>query len=334
MNTPPSPVVDPCVRRFRADVLRGLRAPVKSLPCKYFYDRAGSELFEQITQLDEYYLTRTERAIMARHAAEMAALLGRRCLLIEYGSGSSVKTRLLLDHLEEPAGYVPIDVSADQLHRSADALAAEYPAIEVLPLGADFTRALTLPTPRRSPARQVVYFPGSTIGNFAPPDAIRLLRRTARRCDAVLLGADLRKDAATIEAAYNDARGVTAAFNRNLLVRINRELGADFDLEQFAHCAFFNTAEGRIEMHLVSQRDQTVRLGRDAFFFGAGESIHTENSYKYTPAELRTLAATAGFTIAGAWTDDVTPFSVLYLTNQSRKHERRKHEEGRGETGP
>ena len=223
----------------------------------------------------------------------MAELLGRRCLLIEYGSGSSVKTRLLLRRLQEPAGYVPIDVSGDWLRQCGRALAAEFSDLEVLPLAADFTRPLRLPTPRRRPSRRAVYFPGSTIGNFTPEEAVGLLRRTARLVGAggaLLLGADLRKDPAVIEAAYNDRRGVTAAFNRNLLVRINRELGADFVPERFAHRAHYDPVEGRVEMHLVSLADQEVYVGRARFSFAAGESIHTENSYKYDLPGLRRIA--------------------------------------------
>jgi dimethylhistidine N-methyltransferase len=305
----------PALSGFAADVLRGLAAPQKSLPCKYFYDAAGSELFEEITRLDEYYPTRTELAIMERHAAEMAALLGERCLLVEYGSGSSTKTRLLLDQLCDPVAYVPVDLAAEQLGRSARALAADYPAVEVLPLLADFTCPLRLPVPRRRAARRVVYFPGSTIGNFAGEEAVALLRRTARLCGrngGLLLGADLRKDVAILEPAYNDRRGVTAAFNLNLLARINRELGGDFVLEQFEHWAFFNATAGRIEMHLVSRCDQWVRVAGAAFSFAAGETIHTENSYKYTFTELHDLAAAGGFAPPRVWTDDGQLFSVLF----------------------
>jgi dimethylhistidine N-methyltransferase len=303
--------------RFRADVIRGLRAPRKYLPCKYFYDNIGSELFEKITRLPEYYPTRTESALMALQAVEMADLLGRRCLLAEYGSGSSAKTRLLLDHLREPAGYVPIDVSGEHLLRSARALAADYPALEVLPLCADFTGPLRLPAPRVRPARTVVYFPGSTVGNFTPPEAAALLRRTAQLCGpggALLLGADLRKEPRVIEEAYNDEQGVTAAFNINLLARINRELGADFDLDQFAHRAFFDAALGRIEMHLVSRRDQRASVGGEAFFFAEGESIHTENSYKYTLRDLYEMAEAGGFEVGRVWTDPLAYFSVSYLS--------------------
>jgi dimethylhistidine N-methyltransferase len=310
----------PCDRQFRADVLRGLRGRVKELPSKYFYDVAGSELFERITELEEYYLTRTELSIMERHTPEMADLLGPRCLLIEYGSGSSTKTRLLLDHLREPIGYVPIDLSAEHLRRSAEALAAQYPEFEVLPLCADFTQPLQLSMPRRQAARRVVYFPGSTIGNLRPDETVALLRQTARLCGpggGLLLGADLQKDPSVLDAAYNDERGVTAAFNLNLLQRINRELEADFVLGQFVHHAFFNAVEARIEMHLVSRRDQWVHVGSEAFFLAEGESIRTEYSYKYRIPDLRSLAEAGSFALERNWTDDRRYFSVLYFTAQS-----------------
>jgi len=309
-------VFQDATRQFRADVLRGLFAPQKELPCKYFYDEVGSALFEQITELDEYYPTRTELAIMEQHASEMAALLGPRCLLIEYGSGSSLKTRHLLERLRDPAGYVPIDVSGEFLSHSARALGEEYPDIEVLPLCADFTRPLGVPACRNPGARRVVYFPGSTLGNFTPDAALALLRQTRGLCGrggGLLLGIDLRKDPRVIEAAYNDRRGVTAAFNRNILVRINRELGADFDIEQFAHRAFYNTTHGRIEMHLVSRREQVVRVGGVPFVFAAGESIHTENSHKYSLPALNDLAEAGGFAVERVWTDERQYFSVAYL---------------------
>jgi L-histidine Nalpha-methyltransferase len=316
-SLPRANVFNAAARQFRADVLRGLGAPEKELPCKYFYDETGSALFEQITELEEYYPTRTELDIMERHATEMAGLFGSRCLLIEYGSGSSVKTRRLLDQLRDPAGYVPVDVSGEHLRRSAHALGEEYPNIEVLPLCADFTRPLRLPACRKPATRRVVYFPGSTLGNFTPGDAIALLRETAVLCGrdgGLLLGIDLRKDPCVMEAAYNDRRGVTAAFNRNILVRINRELGADFDLDQFAHRAFYNTAKERIEMHLVSCRDQVVRVGSVPFFFAAGESIHTENSHKYSLPALTDLAEASGLVVERVWTDERRYFSVVYLT--------------------
>lgn len=312
-------------RQFRAEVLRGLCALKKELPCKYFYDEIGSDLFEQITELEEYYPTRTELGIMECHAAEMAELLGPRCLLIEYGSGSSLKTRHLLDRVGDPAGYVPIDVSGEHLRRSARALGEEYPDIEVLPLCADFTRPLGLPMCRKAAARRVVYFPGSTLGNFTPEAALALLRQTAALCGhdgGLLLGIDLQKDPRVLEAAYNDRQGVTAAFNRNILVRINRELGADFDIGQFAHRAFYNAAQGRIEMHLVSSRDQVVHVGNVPFFFARGESIHTENSHKYTLAALADLGRASGFAAERVWTDERQYFCVAYLVLRHSEKDR------------
>jgi dimethylhistidine N-methyltransferase len=313
----PAAVGRPSLAEFRADVLRGLSAPAKELPCKYFYDEAGSALFERITGLEEYYPTRTELAIMRRHAAEMAGLLGPRCLLVEYGSGSSTKTRLLLNQILDPAGYVPIDVSGEYLLRSARSIADAYPGLEVLPLCADFTRPVALPEPRLRPARRVVYFPGSTIGNFTPDESVVLLRQTAALCGrggGLLLGADLRKDRRVLEDAYNDRLGVTAAFNLNLLARINRELGADFAPDQFDHRAFYNAAEGRVEMHLVSRRDQCVRVAGAEFAFAAGESVRTEYSYKYRLRDLHDLAAAGGFEVERFWTDEREYFSVHYLT--------------------
>ena len=301
---------------FRADVLRGLRATPKELPCKYFYDEAGSRLFEQICELDEYYLTRTELALMHQHAVEMADLLGRDCLLIEYGSGSSTKTRLLLDHLRNPAAYVPVDLAREHLEQSAQALAAEYPRLNILPLYADFTRPLPLPPNGKPVARRVVYFPGSTIGNFTPEQTVALLRQTAQLCGsggALLLGADLQKDPTVLHAAYNDRQGVTAAFNLNLLVRITRELGADFSVDHFWHHALYSPVEGRMEIYLISQRDQWAHVAGERFFFAEGEPICTEYSYKYTLAALGRLATAGGFQVGRVWTDERRYFAVLYL---------------------
>jgi dimethylhistidine N-methyltransferase len=306
----------PPANSFYAEVLQGLSAPAKELPCKYFYDEAGSRLFEQICQLPEYYLTRTELAVLRQYAAEMAALLGRRCLLTEYGSGSSLKTRLLLDHLTAPAGYLPIDISREQLLQSAQSLAEAYPHLDVRPLWADFTRPFSLPSNGKHFARRVVYFPGSTIGNFTPEEAVPLLRRTAQLCGpggGLLLGADLKKEPALLHAAYNDSQGVTAAFNLNLLVRINRELGADFQVGQFWHHALYNPGEGRIEMYLVSKQDQHVHIAAEECFLAEGESIRTEYSYKYSLSNLRDLAATAGFEMEQAWMDEQKYFSVQYF---------------------
>jgi L-histidine N-alpha-methyltransferase len=306
----------PDTRRFRDDVLRGLARPAKELPCKYFYDERGSRLFEQICELDEYYLTRTELAIMRRHAGAMAARLGPRCLLIEFGSGSSTKTRLLLDHLEKPAAYVPVDISGDHLERSARILAAEYPGLAVLPVHADFTAPLTLARDLAQADRRVVYFPGSTIGNFTPPEAVALLRGVHALCGpggGLLLGADLKKDRQTLEAAYNDAQGVTREFNLNLLQRINRELGGNFCLDRFRHHAFYNAAEGRIEMHLISTCRQMVRISTTRIGFAPEEGIRTEYSYKYAVEEVAELAAAAGMRVDEVWTDERRLFGVLFL---------------------
>jgi dimethylhistidine N-methyltransferase len=306
----------PDVLRMREEVWAGLAAPRKTLPCKWLYDARGSALFERICELPEYYPTRTELAILEAHAGEMAERLGPRCLLVEYGSGSSRKTRLLLDRLVEPAGYVPIDISRSALAASAHALAEAYPGLEVLPVCADYAEPVELPRPRRPAERRAVFFPGSTIGNFTPPDAQRFLARMARVAGpggGVLIGADLRKDPALLEAAYDDAAGVTAAFDRNLLVRINRELGADFPVERFQHRALWNEADGRVEMHLVSLDARTVTVAGRRFAFAAGESIHTENSYKYTLPGFAALAAGAGLAVRRVWTDPRGWFSVQWL---------------------
>jgi L-histidine Nalpha-methyltransferase len=300
---------------FLKDVLDGLSLPRKRLSSKYFYDSAGSKLFDRITELDEYYLTRTELAIMRAHAGAMARRCGPGCLLIELGAGSLVKARLLLDRLDRPAGFVPVDVSGEHLRGAAAELARDYPTLEVRPVVADFMRPFELPAIRTE--RRVVYFPGSTIGNFDPPDADELLRRIAGLVGpggGLLLGVDLRKDPAILEPAYNDASGVTAAFNRNLLARINRELGGDFDLARFRHLSFFNIERSRIEMHLVSAGDQQVRIGDRTFTFRTGESIRTENSYKYDVAELIERAAGCGLNAEETWTDAKRHFAVLYLT--------------------
>ncbi|HLN31933.1 MAG TPA: L-histidine N(alpha)-methyltransferase [Gemmataceae bacterium] len=308
-------LLPPSSDQFREDVLHGLRLPEKELPCKYFYDARGSQLFEQICDLDEYYLTRTELAIMDRHAGEMADVFGRKCLLIEYGSGSSIKTRLLLDHLKEPVAYVPIDISREHLTESALNLAEQYPQLKIMPLCADFANLPSLPANGKS-ARKAVYFPGSTIGNFTRDEAIGLLRQTARLCGLggrLLLGADLKKDPRVLEAAYNDDKGVTAAFNLNLLVRINRELEGDFPIDRFWHHAFYNPTQGRIEIYLISQVAQRVRVAGEVFQFSEGEPIRTEYSYKYSIDGLREMAAAAGFEVKHGWTDDRNNFLVLYL---------------------
>jgi len=298
------------------EVIRGLRSPQKELPCKLFYDELGSELFEQITALDEYYPTRAELRIMRAFATEIARWLGPDCLLLEYGSGSSRKTAALLDNLQRPAGYVPIDISCDQLQQSADALATAYPHLRIVPVCADYTVPLKLPT-LPACARRVAYYPGSTVGNFVPGDARRFLRAIAQVCGpdgALIVGVDLKKDPLMLHRAYNDSLGVTAAFNRNILVRLNREFGANFALDRFRHYAFYNPVFDRVEMHLVSLSEQVVQLREVQIHFGRGESIWTEASYKYNPPEFAALAAEAGWRVEHVWTDDRDLFSVQCLS--------------------
>ena len=285
---------------FREDVVAGLSAPQKSLPPKYFYDAAGSRLFARICRLPEYYLTRAERALTRRHIVAIARFAGRGGQLIEYGSGEGLKTRLMVRALR-PSVYVPIDISRDALAAAAGRLAREFPRLQIRPVVGDFSRPLELPLARSSAS--VVYFPGSTIGNLTPGEAHAFLAMSRGVAARMLVGVDLKKDPAALHAAYNDARGVTAAFNLNILARINRELGADFDLRRWRHYAFYDPAAGRIEMHLAALAAQTVRLQKHRFRFAAGETIHTENSYKYSIGGFGELAAKAGLRSAKVWTD-------------------------------
>ena len=299
-----------------ADVLAGLRAPQKWIAPMYFYDERGSALFDRICELPEYYPTRTELAILDSHAVEIAAALGPRIALIEPGSGSGDKARRLLRALEAPAAFIPVEISREHLLDAAHALDEEFPSLEVLPVCADFSRPFELPVPREAPSRRVVFFPGSTIGNFAPRRAERLLanfRDIAGADGRVLIGVDLRKDTAVLERAYNDAEGVTAEFNLNVLRRLNEELGADFDLEAFRHRAVWNDAASRIEMHLVSVRPQIVIIGGERFTFDTGEYIHTESSYKYTLDGFASLAAGAGLSVERVWCDERRWFSLQLL---------------------
>jgi len=301
---------------LRDEVIGGLRRRPKKLPAKFLYDRRGSELFDRICGLREYYPTRTETGILARCADQIAALCGPDCLLIELGSGSSTKTRLLLDRMREPAAYVPVDIARDQLHDAANALSAGYPGLEIIPVCADYTDGIRLPSPSREGRKTVMFFPGSTIGNFEPYEALVFLRQFAaagRSGDALIIGVDLRKPRAILERAYNDGEGVTAEFNLNVLRRINREFDAHFDLERFAHRAVYNERAGRIEMHLVSRIEQTVAAGGVELSFRAGEWITTEHSYKYTLDGFQILARAAGFKVRRIWTDHRRWFSVHYL---------------------
>lgn len=314
----PRPVRSTGVDQFRDDVLHGLSARRKAIPCKYLYDERGSRLFDRICELDEYYLTRTELAILACHAGEMAEAIGPDCELVELGSGSAVKTRLLLEQLREPRAYVPVDISPDPLHRSAAELRAMFPALEIIPVCDDFTSPFDLPESGTPPAsRRVVYFPGSTIGNFQPLGALRLLTSIARLVGpggSLLIGFDLDKDRSIVSPAYNDRLGIGAAFNLNLLTRMNRELGADFDLEAFEHRAAYLRHEQRVELGLVSRTSQVVRVDGREFRFARGELIHTEDSYKYTREHFARLTKRAGFALEAEWTDEREYFGVQLLT--------------------
>jgi len=298
-------------------IIDGLGRPQKTLSPKYFYDEAGSRLFEAITQLPEYYLTDTELGIMHAHVGEMAALCGEHASLIEFGAGSSLKTRLLLRHLRNLAAYVPVDISEEHLLANQRSIQADFPEVEVIPVVADSTRSFRLPDPATTPLRNIVYFPGSTIGNFEEDDAVSFLEvmhEEAGDGGALLIGVDLQKDPAVIEAAYNDDAGVTAAFNLNILEHLNREFGTNFDVDAFSHRAGYDRRAGRIVMELVSLKPQSVRAGDTIIEFDAGETIITEYSHKYTLDGFAALARRAGFTVDRVWTDPDRWFSVQYCT--------------------
>jgi len=308
--------IDPQEEDLLAEVLEGLGRSQKKLPSKLFYDQRGSELFDQICKLEEYYLTRTEMWIMNRYIDEISELIGERCLLIELGSGSSTKVRLLLDHLVDPVGYIPVDISSEHLIKSSDSLAADYPGVKVIPVYADYTQPFDFPDISLDYSKKVVYYPGSTIGNFTPRYAAHFMSSIAERFGSgsgLLIGIDLRKDRDTLEAAYNDGHGVTAAFNLNILRRLNRELEADFDLGQWKHHAFYNDDEGRIEMHLVSMKDQRVSVNGTRIKLKRDETILTEYSYKYITEEFENLLSNS-FELVKVWTDRDEKFSIQYLT--------------------
>jgi L-histidine Nalpha-methyltransferase len=302
-------------RRFLEDVWQGLSASPKALPAKYFYDAAGSELFEGITGLAEYYPTRTELRILDEHGPAIASALPTGAALVEFGAGSTVKVRRLLRHLPDLAAYIPVDVSGEFLTSLAKDLRRDFPDLPVAPVVADFTQPFALPAIAED-APRAGFFPGSTIGNFQPEEAIRLLDTFGTILGDgahLVVGVDLVKDADVLEAAYDDASGVTAAFNLNLLTRINRELAGRIERDSFRHRAFFNADASRIEMHLVSRDEQEIEVAGRRFGFAAGESIHTENSYKYSIASFRDLAAQAGWTACDVWTDPEALFSVHAL---------------------
>jgi dimethylhistidine N-methyltransferase len=307
-------------KEFLREAAVGLLQPQKTLPCKFLYDDQGSQLFNQICDLDEYYPTRTETAILRDNIRGIAEVIGPECRLVEFGSGTSTKTRLLLEHLDDLVSYTPIDISSGQLFDSCQKLERDFPALEILPVAADYTDPLELPE-LQTPAQKVVaFFPGSTIGNFKPHEAVSFLQRIADLCGpggGLLIGVDLSKDRRLLEAAYNDREGVTAEFNLNLLTRANRELGSDFDLGSFRHQAVYDEALGRIEMRLVSLRPQVVRLANREFFFGEDEYITTEYSYKYSLPKFTNLARRAGFEVLNVWVDGNNWFSVQYLSVRS-----------------
>jgi dimethylhistidine N-methyltransferase len=303
-------------KSFYDDVVAGLSLPQKSIPPKYFYDERGSQLFDAICEVPEYYPTRTEAALLARIAPELAARLTGIDHLVEYGSGASKKTRIVLDALTTLRSYVPMDISEEFLLGVADKLSEDYPRLNVVPLVGDFTAELELPAEVRQ-GRKVGFFPGSTIGNLGPEGGVEFLKRARRLLGddaAFILGADLVKDASVLRAAYNDRAGVTAQFNLNLLSRINRELGANFNECAFHHNAVWNATESRIEMHLVSDAVQAISVNGSTFSFRSGETIHTENSYKFTPAKLTALAEQAGWRTDKLWTDKEYPFAVALFS--------------------
>ena len=300
-----------------SEIVAGLSAVQKQISPKYFYDERGSQLFDEITRLPEYYLTNTELDIMRDNIDEIVAMVGKQASLIEFGSGSSLKTRVLLEHLSELAAYVPVDISEEHLHASADEIRSEFPHIDILPVVADFTRQFDLPTPMVMPVRNVVYFPGSTIGNFEHDMAMELLRvmhLEAGKNGALLIGVDLQKDPQIIEDAYNDSAGVTAEFNLNMLEHLNRDYGANFDVNEYTHSANYDEDKGRVVIELVSQTDQVVEVADTAFDIADGEAILTEYSHKYTLDGFEAMANAAGFEVAKVWTDTEQLFSVQFLT--------------------
>lgn len=303
---------------FLQDVVTGLGKTQKEIPAKYFYDERGSILFDEICDLEEYYPTRSEISILQAHRREIAALFGENCVVVEYGSGSSRKIPILLSALRRPAAYMPIDICKEYLLQSSRQISVNQPDLDVIAICADYTQMAQLPqSSQYKDAKRVIFFPGSTIGNYTPTKAIRLLKSAVNLVGpggGMLIGVDLKKDTDILHAAYNDARGITAEFNLNMLSRINRELNTDFDLNAFRHHAFYNEAQDRIEMHLLSLKDQSVTGKCCAFRFREGETIHTESSYKYSLNEFQNMAEVAGFETTRVWTDDKRLFSLHYLS--------------------
>jgi dimethylhistidine N-methyltransferase len=301
---------------FREAVLAGLESSPRAIPAKFLYDVRGSALFDAICELPEYYLTRTETEILRRSVAEIAAMAGPGCALVEYGSGSSVKSRLLIEAMHDLAAYMPIDISRQHLDATATRLRRDYPRLKVEPVCADYMTLARLPADVSAARRRIGFFPGSTIGNLLPDEATAFLRRARGLLGdsgALVLGVDLKKDPRRLHDAYNDSAGVTAQFTLNLLRRMNRELDANFDLSAFAHEAFYNPVEGRIEIYFRSLRPQTVSVAGRSFAFAEGERVHTEYSYKFDDAGIAMLARSADFGITRIWTDPVRLFAVVYL---------------------
>ncbi len=309
--------LEPASSDFLAQALAGLSASPRTLPSKFFYDERGSDLFLEICELPEYYVTRTEFEILRAHGAEMAASIGANAELVGFGTGAGAKTRLLLDYLENPIAYLPVDISKQRLTDSAEELSRAMPELEILPVCADYLQPIQLPTPSREPEHIAVYFPGSTIGNLEPEVARDFLRRVCRLCGhsgGLIIGVDLQKPLEILLPAYNDAAGVTAAFNLNLLVRANRELGADFELSQWEHRAVYQAELGRIEMHLVSRVAQSVHLGGRSFEFRCRANSSSPSIRTNTPSKaLQPLAATAGFRLSRTWTDPQKLFAVFHF---------------------
>lgn len=318
---------EPAIEAMRDDVLRGLAQDPKTLPSQYLYDERGARLFESICETEEYYLTRTEIAILKQNMGAIVDRIGPGALIIEPGSGSGTKTQLLLENLEEPAGFVPIDMAKQQLAKVAAHVDQRFPDLDVMPVCADFTDGYDVPPCENAVRKRVAYFPGSTIGNFTPPVAVGVLQHMAKVCDddgGVLIGVDLEKERAILEPAYDDAAGVSSEFALNYLVRLNRELGADFKLGQFGYEAPYNATHGRIEMALVSRCRQVAHIDGAAVSLDAEERVRTEYSYKYSPDEFAALAAQAGLEVTGFWTDPDRLFSVQYLSPRQDTERNRK----------
>jgi L-histidine Nalpha-methyltransferase len=304
------------VNTFKSETIAGLRKTPKHIPSKFFYDERGSQLFEAITDLPEYYLTRTEISILTDHLPAMATRIGTDATIIEFGTGAGVKTKMLLEALVNPRAYIPIDISREQLMLASHDLSQHFPNLGIHPIFADYTSAISLPI-EPNLGRNVIFFPGSTIGNFTPAEAIDFLRKAAKLIGwegSLLIGFDRVKDARVLEAAYNDAQGITAAFNRNLIYRIRAEFGVSIAPEDFDHFSFFNQEESRIEMHLVNRNERTLKLDDEEIHFDAGEHIVTEYSYKYTSEAFNEILTASGFEIQDRWNDSQNYFEVCYAT--------------------